>query len=431
MAKWHHNSNRALIVVWMQACYEYTSQSVYVVIVTIRACCISIITLSHASSHCVDIDIILSGNPVDDVCPQFTLGLDEGHHVAQHFRLSSRLTPLPSLFAAVHFPLQATMSSLSLVARASRLARTSLATPTLTTTRSLSTDIPCSIDGRGYANGSIDVHTHCYLPSYMKMLRSRKEVPYVIAGKNPGDDERYVILPGEDLDSTSAVGRPIGAEYFSVEQKIAYMDRHGIDVSVMSLANPWLDFLPAAEATYMATELNDDLQTLCEDSAGRLAGFAVLPIVDVEASCKEVERLAKLDKIKGVILGTSGSGKGLDHEEMEPLWATLAKTKTPVFLHPHYGIGNEHFANTGHSLFLALGFPFETTVATSRLILSGVFDRHKDLKLLLAHSGGTLPFLAGRLDSCVEHDVEVCDKLEHEPSHYLKTNFYYVRRRKM
>ena len=74
-------------------------------------------------------------------------------------------------------------------------------------------------------------------------------------------------------------------------------------------------------------------------------------------------------------MGTSGCGKGLDDPALEPIYEALAANDMPIFLHPHYGIGNEHFEGTGHTLFLALGFPFETTLAVSRLILSGVFDR--------------------------------------------------------
>ncbi|GMI26179.1 hypothetical protein TeGR_g4232 [Tetraparma gracilis] len=309
--------------------------------------------------------------------------------------------------------------------RATSLLKTLPRPANSTNPRSLS----CSTDGRGYQHGCIDVHTHCYLPRYMDMLRARgatSDVPYVAAGATPTADERYVILPGEDKDSTSAIGRPIGEEYFSVAEKLRYMDRHGIDVSVLSLANPWLDFLPADDAVAMATLLNDDLQEISSDSSGRIYGFGVLPTQDVAAACKEVERMSKsADKVRGVILGTSGAGKGLDDPTLDPLYESLAAHNMPVFLHPHYGLGNEHYANTGHSLFLALGFPFETTMAMSRLILSGAFDRHPNLKFLLAHAGGTLPFLSGRLDSCVEHDHEMCDKLDKPFSHYLKENCYY------
>jgi hypothetical protein len=78
---------------------------------------------------------------------------------------------------------------------------------------------------------AIDVHTHCYYPKYMEMLRARgmhKDIPYVhaIDGK-----ERLVILPGEHEK-----GRPIGPEYFEVSEKIDFMDKHEIAVSVLSLA---------------------------------------------------------------------------------------------------------------------------------------------------------------------------------------------------
>jgi hypothetical protein len=77
---------------------------------------------------------------------------------------------------------------------------------------------------------AIDVHTHLYLPGYMDLLRSRKEVPRVIPP--PPDSpieapERLLILPGEDADATTASGRPIGREYWSVEGKLAFMDAHG------------------------------------------------------------------------------------------------------------------------------------------------------------------------------------------------------------
>jgi len=107
-----------------------------------------------------------------------------------------------------------------------------------------------------------------------------------------------------------------------------------------------------------------------------------------------------------------------------------------AFIHPHYGIGKDLYGEqeNGHVLPLALGFPFETTIvspfwkfadkAISRLILAGTFDRFPELRLLLAHSGGTIPFLAGRLDSCVAHDPTVRDRLNHEPSWYLKKLYY-------
>jgi len=128
------------------------------------------------------------------------------------------------------------------------------------------------------------------------------------------------------------------------------MDKHGIDISVVryairqwhnmtsfksiictdnyvSTANPWLDFLSAPEATEMATNLNTDLEEYCSTApspAGsptlrRLYGMALLPIVPgvaVLAVLEEIERVAKLPHLRGIVLGTQGLGKGLDDGEL-------------------------------------------------------------------------------------------------------------------
>jgi hypothetical protein len=112
---------------------------------------------------------------------------------------------------------------------------------------------------------SIDIHTHMYTPKYMDMLRRRTEIPRVV---NVEGDDRLVILPGEDKVITTHMGRPIGREYYDVNAKLEYMDMHGISTSVISLANPWLDFLVGKEAEAVAQELNDELQDICEKSNG-------------------------------------------------------------------------------------------------------------------------------------------------------------------
>jgi aminocarboxymuconate-semialdehyde decarboxylase len=250
--------------------------------------------------------------------------------------------------------------------------------------------------------GMIDVHTHMYTPKYMDILRARAEIPKV---RLVDGEDRLIILPGEELETTTKVGRPIGREYWSVDAKMEYMDRHNIQTSIVSLANPWLDFLQGEEAANVAQELNDELLQICANSKNRLKGFATLPVRNAAAAIREVQRLRGESNIKGVILGTPGAGNGLDDEGLRDLLHAIADAKWTIFLHPHYGVGNEHFHNSGHALFLALGFPFETTVSIARLIVSGTLDQVPDLKLLVAHAGAALPSLIGRLDSCVAHDI--------------------------
>ena len=95
---------------------------------------------------------------------------------------------------------------------------------------------------KGAPSPLVDVHTHMYPPKYMEILRARGNIPKVV--KNHQNEDRLVILPNEKVcEQTGNVGRPIGFEYFDAQEKLNFMDRHHISHSVVSVANPWLDFL--------------------------------------------------------------------------------------------------------------------------------------------------------------------------------------------
>ncbi|KAJ3326952.1 hypothetical protein HDU93_002181, partial [Gonapodya sp. JEL0774] len=213
---------------------------------------------------------------------------------------------------------------------------------------------------------------------------------------------------------------------------LEFMDNHKIDASVISLANPWLDFMTPETAVPLSSKINSEIQNICAADYGSegpkkvLYGLGCIPTTSVEGTVKELEHLATMDRMRGVLMGTYGVGKGLDDPEFEPVFAKAAELGLPIFVHPHYGIPTETFGTmqNGHVLSLALGFPFETTISISRLILAGVLDRHPNLKLILAHSGGVLPYLVGRLDSCVKHDRHVSERLKKPPSEYLKSLYY-------
>lgn len=271
----------------------------------------------------------------------------------------------------------------------------------------------------------------------------------------PDETPRLIVLPGEDASgaTSTARGRPIGPAYYDVSAKLAFMDAHRIDISVISQANPWLDFVAADEAAAMARRINDDIDSMCAAAPGRLFAFGTLPLSAAapQDAVDEVKRLLGLRYMRGVVMGTGGrAGRGLDDLDMDPVYAALQEARLPVFLHPHYGLPSEVYgpraAEYGHVLPLAMGcvssihsiplaallwrlarlarakrtsmvltmvvvgdgrFPLETTIAVARMLLSGVFDRFPRLTVLLAHSGGTLPFLAGRLESCIAHDAHL------------------------
>ncbi|KAG6812994.1 hypothetical protein H0H92_014925 [Tricholoma furcatifolium] len=293
----------------------------------------------------------------------------------------------------------------------------------------------------------VDIHTHVYLPRYASLLRSRSSVPFIRSSTTRDGklDERLLIL-----DHEPSGGRPVGPQYWDRDEKLKFMDKHGIDISVVRLvpavashqrlttstshstANPWLDFLSAHQAQILATELNEDLEQYCATSPNvqvdatikRLYGFGLLPLVpeiSIASVLDTVKQISKLPHLRGLIMGTRGIGNGLDDAALDPVWAAIEEAGLVVFLHPHYGVDPKAWGDkdNGHVLPLALGFPFETTIATTRLILSGVFDRYPSLRLLLAHSGGALPQLSSRLASCIDHDPVVASRLKHDARYYL------------
>ncbi|SPQ26004.1 42093097-d99d-4b69-9c16-cc0406e2d969 [Thermothielavioides terrestris] len=299
----------------------------------------------------------------------------------------------------------------------------------------------------------VDIHTHMYPPEYISMLASRTTLPLVRSfpstGTSPDPDPRLILLDAElpalekaQRDPTApAPGRPLTKHFTSLEQKLRFMRTHHIDISVLSLANPWLDFLPPSSAAAVARQINASFEAMCAAHPGKLYFFAALPLTapqeDVLASIAYIR--TALPHCRGVIMGTSGLGGGeggLDDPRLLPIFAALSSSSSsssssseaeeadhphnnnnnnahplPVFLHPHYGLPNDVFGARaaagayGHVLPLALGFPMETTVAVARMYLAGVFDAVPGLRLILAHAGGTLPFLAGRIESCVRHDA--------------------------
>lgn len=296
----------------------------------------------------------------------------------------------------------------------------------------------------------VDIHTHVYPPAYMAMLRARKTVPYI--HDPPTGEPRLIILSSDD-DPAIPIdqrGRPVDSSYSDTNVKLTFMKQHGINSSVISLANPWLDFLEPAEAQTWAQRINDDLEETCAQvnassdatlplkERSTLFAFAALPLSapDPEIIVNEIKRLKTLPHIRGVIMGTSGLGTGLDDERLGSVWAALEETQMLLFLHPHYGLPSEAFGGSeamnryGHVLPLALGFPLETTIAVTRMLLSRVFDEFPRLQILLAHSGGTLPFLAGRIESCIMHERKFAENGGDVPGpqrsiwEILKTNIF-------
>lgn len=262
----------------------------------------------------------------------------------------------------------------------------------------------------------IDVHCHLYPLEYIRLLEKRQTIPRVI---NRNGEREFLIFPEED-GANGVGGRPMGKEYFDLELKLKSMDALGIHTSVISLGNPWLDPFPDSEGDEAAEAINEVMSRYEAKTGGRICALGVLPSSSVENAIKVLKQIATTPGLHGVVSMPAIAGLAFDDPRLEPFWAELERLGLPLFVHPENGIGLNALEGYRHTLPVGIGFPLETTVGLARLIFGGVLEKHPNLKIMAAHGGGTLPYLAGRLDAAWKSDEEVQKKICQPPSKQMK-----------
>lgn len=229
----------------------------------------------------------------------------------------------------------------------------------------------------------VDVHAHHLPEAVIAALRLRSTAPRLIDGTESlvdcGSGLIYPLLPGlVDLDG-----------------HVARMDDLGITTRLLSVPPPGVAGLPRAESIAVARDANDELAELPLISGGRLRGLALLPLQHPDAAAEELVRAAGLG-LAGAQLLSNAEGRPLDGPEYHGFFAAAADNDVTLVIHPTLPI--DRTAVDASGLMTTLGFLFDTTACAARLVMSGVFDRHPDLKLLLPHVGSTIPYLLGRFD---------------------------------
>jgi aminocarboxymuconate-semialdehyde decarboxylase len=189
---------------------------------------------------------------------------------------------------------------------------------------------------------------------------------------------------------------PLFEEFRRVEAKVEAMDRKGIDISVISPAPPMFYYWADADlALDVAGLVNDGVADMVGANPKRLRGMATVPMQHPDAAVAELERVVRAYGFKAVEIGTSIEGAQLAEERFRPLLRRAAELNVFVFAHPYYvgaksGLENYYLTNL-------IGNPLDTTVMLANLMFSGRLDELPDLKIVLAHGGGFIPYQIGRL----------------------------------
>jgi 6-methylsalicylate decarboxylase len=190
-----------------------------------------------------------------------------------------------------------------------------------------------------------------------------------------------------------------GQAGWSKAKAIEDMDQAGIHISVLSIASTpgvWFN-LDAERASRLARDCNDFAAEMMRDNPGRFGLFATLSMLDIDATLKEIEYALDTLKADGVGLQTNYGDKWLGHAVYKPVFDELNRRKAVVYVHPlvanccaQLGVG------AGPSV---IEVPHDTTRAITNLLLSGGFARWRDINWLFSHAGGTIPMMAGRIES--------------------------------
>lgn len=199
----------------------------------------------------------------------------------------------------------------------------------------------------------------------------------------------------------------------SIEDRLAAMDANGIDMQVLSYTD-FAQFAPRDQAADLARAANDRLAEIVAQHPDRFAGFATLPWQDPGAAAREIERaVGELGLTATMLSGHPADDALVDDARYDALLAKLAESKVPLYIHPgppfpavqrHYYAGFKAEVTSRFSL-AGWGWHNEAGIQVVRLILSGVFDRHRDLQVISGHWGEMVPFSLQRMDDIMPPEL--------------------------
>jgi len=257
----------------------------------------------------------------------------------------------------------------------------------------------------------IDVHNHFYPPSYLDAIRGGDSVVKlsVDAEGNPclhyPGDYNVAVRGHRDIDYRQQV-----------------LEREGVDTQVLTLTTPGTHVEPGDRAIRLARLVNDAFAAIVRERSPRFTALATLPLCDPEASTSELRRAMTELHLPGAMLFSNVNGIALADSRFDPLYAEANRLGAVLHIHPTDPVGVE--AMTDYWLMPLVGFLFDTTLAAAKLVFAGIPERYPNIKWVLSHLGGAIPYLAERLDRGWRAFPDCRMNIDKAPSDYLR-RFYF------
>jgi predicted TIM-barrel fold metal-dependent hydrolase len=197
---------------------------------------------------------------------------------------------------------------------------------------------------------------------------------------------------------------PEGDRFIDPEYRIKVLKKFGIDMSVVTLAQPSIwSHIPQKDMMRLIRLGNDGMAELASKHKEHLISVATVPLLNGEG-LDELDRAINDLGLKGLEIFSHYGGKPIDMPEMLPFYEKMAKYDLPIWIHPvSYP---HHDWAFDYDLAKIFGWPYDTTLAISRLVFSGVLEKHPNLKFIIHHLGGMVPYFAERLRGFVDDPIK-------------------------
>ncbi len=223
----------------------------------------------------------------------------------------------------------------------------------------------------------IDAYSHIAPPKYKEALEK--------------------LVPGETAYKLDPI-----PPLFDLDHRFRIMDRYEGLVQVIAPAWPSVEEVAAPDkALDLAKLANDEMADLVLKYPERfVAAIACLPMNNVGAALKEVDRAINDLRFRGILIYTPINDKPLDSPEFMPLYERMCSYDLPILIHPMRAPSYPDYRTedaSKYKVFSTFGWPYETTVAMTRIVFSGILDKYPTLKFVTHHCGGMVPYFAERI----------------------------------
>lgn len=255
-----------------------------------------------------------------------------------------------------------------------------------------------------------DVHNHFYPPAFIAALRTGSSG---LAVRDDAQGNPVLHSPG---DANIAV-----RGHRDIAYRAEVLDREGVDRQLLSLTCPGTLLESPGRSVELARLVNDAFAGIMAERGDRFTALATLPLNHPGASLAEFHRVLAMG-FRGCMVFGNVNGTPLADRKFWPLWEAASDAGAVMYIHPTFPLGVE--AMRDYWLMPLVGFLFDTTLAAAHLVFAGVPERFPGIRWVLGHLGGTIPYLAERLDRGYQAFAECRKDLAAPPSEHLK-RFYY------